>query len=207
MTWSTRDDRCGCETCADMMLGTLARRRFLLGMAAVGAAVVAAPAIGRAGDEKAAYKAMLLSCIDPRTQTPVADWMEAPADGSHAIGLEGAYSQFTFAGASVGVIAPAFSTWRDAFWDNLAASIDLHNIRTLLVVDHSNCGAVKIAYGARVYADPAMEMEAHRADAVALHDELKIRHPEMEYQAWLISQDAQGKFSKWVNLVKGPIIG
>ncbi len=52
---------------------------------------------------------MLLSCVDPRTQGPIADWMDQPVPDSHTIGLRGKYSQFTIAGAAVGVVAPRLS--------------------------------------------------------------------------------------------------
>jgi hypothetical protein len=66
------------------------------------------------------YEAMLLTCIDPRFPEPTIKYME----GRHMVGK---YSQFTFAGASIGVVAPAFKTWAPAFWDNLAASIHIYS--------------------------------------------------------------------------------
>ena len=62
-------------------------------------------------------------------------------------GLTGKYSQFTFAGAAIGVVAPKFADWHKTFWDNLAASIELHNIKSVIAIDHRDCGAAKIAYG------------------------------------------------------------
>ena len=44
-------------------------------------------------------------------------------------GLAGKYSQFVFAGAAIGVVAPAFKDWHNGFWDNLSTSIQLHNIK------------------------------------------------------------------------------
>ena len=150
---------------------------------------------------------MLLSCVDPRTQAPVAEWMNKPVAGSHTAGLEGKYSQFTMAGAAVGVIAPSFSAWRQTFWDNLGASIQLHAIRTLLVVDHGNCGALGIAYGQRVLGDPELEIAAHMADVKALQQELAVRHPDLAFQAWYVDRDSSGAFTVWRNLVAGPVIG
>ena len=87
------------------------------------------------------YEAMLLTCIDPRFPEPTIKYME----GRNMVGK---YSQFTFAGASIGVVAPAFKTWAPAFWDNLAASIQLHHIPKVIAMNHRDCGAAKIAYGA-----------------------------------------------------------
>src|SRR5215469_12980184 len=93
-------------------------RRDFFRFAAIGAAgLVLAPRLVRA-QESTPYKALLLSCVDPRTQAPIANWMNQPAAGSHTASLEGQYSQFTIAGAAVGLVAPAFKAWRETFWDN-----------------------------------------------------------------------------------------
>ena len=67
--------------------------------------------------------------------------------------LTGKYSQFVFAGAAIGVVAPAFKDWHKAFWDNLAATIQLHNIKKVIAINHRDCGAAKIAYGEAAVAD------------------------------------------------------
>ncbi len=164
-----------------------------------------APVAGRAQSGNG-YRAMLLSCVDPRTQAPIADWMDQPESASHTIGLRGKYSQFSIAGASVAIAAPAFESWRGTFWDNLGASIKLHGIRTLVSVDHSNCGAVGIAYGQRVLDDPRLELSAHRAGAKRLADELAVRHPDVALQAWYVSRDENKAFTQWQALVEGPVI-
>jgi carbonic anhydrase len=181
------------------------RRRGLLRLAtAAGVGLALKPVVARAQGKE--FRAMLLSCVDPRTQTPIAAWMNAPAQGSHAIGLDGKYSQFTVAGAAVGVVAPAFEAWEATFWDNLGASIQLHGITNLIAVDHGNCGALGIAYGQRVLDDPKLEWAAHLADAKRLKEELALRHPDLDYQAWFIDRDAGGRFNQWKVLVAGPEI-
>ena len=87
------------------------------------------------------YDAMLLTCIDTRFPEPTYNYMKSR-------GMTGKYSQFTFAGAAIGVVAPAFKTWSPAFWDNLKTSIQLHHIPTVIAMNHRDCGAAKIAYGA-----------------------------------------------------------
>src|SRR5437762_10698372 len=52
-----------------------------------------------------------------------------------------------FAGAAIGVVAEPFKDWHKAFWDNLATSIQLHNIKKVIAINHRDCGAAKIAYG------------------------------------------------------------
>ncbi|MDE2515542.1 MAG: hypothetical protein KGL12_05920 [Rhodospirillales bacterium] len=195
-----------CTCCADMLPPGFDRRGFLR-LAGLGAAGLAlAPRRARA--EPPPYKALLLSCVDPRTQAPVADWMNQPAAASHRGSLQGQYSQFTIAGAAVGVIAPAFpKAWSETFWENFSASVQLHRIENLIVVDHANCGALRLAYGEDVYKNPKLELEAHRADVAALQRELSIRHPDAGFQAWFLGRDGAGRFTAWQNLIAGPVIG
>lgn len=195
-----------CACCRTTVLPPGFDRRGFLRFAAVGAVGLAgAPRIARA-QTKSNYKAMLLSCVDPRTQAPIANWMNLPAPESHTDGLKGRYSQFTIAGAAVGVVAPAFKAWRETFWSNFGASIQLHQIKNLVVVDHSNCGALGIAYGQDVVNDPKLELEAHMVDVTELKRELAIRHPDIALQAWFVARDAAGDFTKWKSLIAGPVI-
>ena len=80
------------------------------------------------------YDAMLVSCIDPRMVTPVYDYMQKR-------GFAGKYSQFVIAGAAIAVVAPKFASWRPAFWDNLATSVELHHLKRVIAIDHRDCGA------------------------------------------------------------------
>ena len=86
------------------------------------------------------YKAMVLSCIDPRFQPIIFNYLTKKK-------LKGKYSLFTVAGASIGVTAPKFKKWHRSFWDNFETSIKLHKIRKLIVINHCDCGAAKIING------------------------------------------------------------
>jgi carbonic anhydrase len=156
-------------------------RRGLLGLAA---AAFAAPLFippARAEDGTA-FEAMLLTCIDPRLVMPVNAWMESR-------GLKGQYSQFAIAGAAVGVVAPAFATWHAAFWDNLAASIQLHKITRVIVVDHRDCGAAAIAYGVDAIATPDAELNLHKMVYGQFKTELAKRQPAMHAEGGLMALD------------------
>ncbi len=201
-----------CSCCRAPLLPPGLDRRWFLRAGAAAAGLALGPRLARAqaGSAQAPtpYKAMLLSCVDPRTQAPIAGWMNMAVPDSHAASLEGRYSQFTIAGAAVGVVAPEFPpTWTEAFWDNFSATIQLHRIQNLVVVDHSNCGAVGIAYGQDVLNDPQLELAAHLADVTELKRQLSIRHPDAGFQAWYVSRDSAGRFTEWKALIPGPIIG
>ena len=83
------------------------------------------------------YEAMVLSCIDPRFQPKVFNYLKKKK-------LTGKYSSFTIAGAAIGVTAKNFKKWQSTFLDNLSTSIKLHKINKLIVINHEDCGAAKI---------------------------------------------------------------
>jgi carbonic anhydrase len=166
-----------CACCGDMLRGRFDRRRFL--HVAAGAGLIAAMpslAFGAEGN----YEAMLLTCIDPRFPEPTIKYME----GRHMVGK---YSQFTFAGASIGVVAPAFKTWAPAFWDNLAASIQLHNIPKVIAMNHRDCGAAKIAYGAEKVANPTIETETHKAALLEFRKQVAEHQPKLAVELGLMA--------------------
>ena len=71
---------------------------------------------------KKKYQAMVLSCMDPRFQTIVFNYLKKKK-------LSGKYSSFTIAGSAIGVTADKFKKWHKAFWDNIDTSIKLHQIK------------------------------------------------------------------------------
>jgi carbonic anhydrase len=150
---------------------------------AVGAAVtlpLLPPTAARAASGE--YEAMVLACIDPRMQAPVYRYLAKR-------GLTGQYSQFTIAGAAIGVVAPAFADWHKTFWDNLAASIELHRVKRLIAIDHRDCGAAKIAYGEASIATAAAETETHRKAMAELRAEMAKRQPALAVETGLMALD------------------
>lgn len=118
------------------------------------------------------YELMVLSCIDPRLVTDVHDYMTAQ-------NLRGQFSQFVIAGGPIGVVAPAFAKWQPAFWDNLAATIQLHNIKRVFGLTHRDCGAAKIAYGEAAVATPAAEEATHRRALAQFTAAVKKKQPKL----------------------------
>jgi carbonic anhydrase len=176
-------DPCTCRSCAELMAGSVSRRGLLrwAGLGAAGAALAPYAAWAQA---KPTYDAMVLSCIDPRIIDPVNAYMTKG-------GMAGRYSQFVIAGAAVAVEAPLFKTWHETFWDNLKASIDLHKISRVIAIDHRDCGAAKLAYGADSIATPEKETATHRRVLAALKREMHHRHPAIAVDGYLMALDGQ----------------
>lgn len=171
----------GCTCCGDLLRARFDRRRFLHLTAGAGLAA-ALPSFAFAAEGN--YEAMLLTCIDPRFPQPTIDYMKSRD-------MIGKYSQFSFAGASIGVVAPAFKDWSKAFWDNLAASMQLHHIPKVIVINHRDCGAAKIAYGADAVKDAAAETETHKAALMEFKKQLGERQPSLKSELGLMALDGK----------------
>ena len=111
------------------------------------------------------FKAMVLSCMDPRFQPLVFNYLNKK-------GLKGKYSAFTIAGAAVGVTHNKFKKWHTAFIENLATSIELHKIEKLIVINHRDCGAAKIANGKKEFS-LANENHIHKTSFQSLKKKIK----------------------------------
>ena len=128
---------------------------------------------------KKKYKAMVLSCIDPRFQTKVSNYLKRRK-------LIGKYSAFTIAGAAVGVTASKFKKWHNTFWENLNTSIQIHRIEKLIVINHKDCGAAKIVNGKKEFA-PQNEMKIHYNSFKKIKLNLKKKHPRLKVELSLMS--------------------
>ena len=127
------------------------------------------------------YKAMVLSCIDPRFQPIVSNYLKKKK-------LSGKYSSFTIAGSAVGVTANKFKRWHTAFIENLATSIELHKIEKLIVINHRDCGAAKIANGKKEFS-MANENHIHKTSFRSLKKILKKKFPKLKVDFNLMGLD------------------
>jgi len=128
---------------------------------------------------KSNFKAMILSCIDPRFQTIVYDYLKKRK-------LSGKYSSFTIAGASLGVTAIKFKKWHKTFWDNIDTSIKLHNIKKLIVINHRDCGAAKIINGKNFFSND-IETKIHKDSFKKIKKLFKKKYPNLTIELNIIS--------------------
>ncbi len=129
------------------------------------------------------FKAMVLSCIDPRFQPKIFNYLKKRK-------LNGKYSAFTIAGAAVGVTNNKFRQWHKTFYDNLETSIQLHKIEKLIVINHKDCGAAKIANGKKEFS-PVNEKKIHKESFSKIKKQLKKRFPKLKVEFNLISLDSK----------------
>ena len=128
---------------------------------------------------KSKYKAMVLSCMDPRFQNLVHNHLKKQK-------LSGKYSAFTIAGAAVGVTHNKFKKWHKTFYDNLSTSIKLHQIEKLIVINHKDCGAAKIVNRKKAF-NITNEQKIHKESFSKLKKEIKKRFPKLKVELNLMS--------------------
>ena len=130
---------------------------------------------------KKKYQAMVLSCMDPRFQPIVFNYLKKNK-------LSGKYSAFTIAGSAIGVTANKFKKWHKVFWDNFKTSVKLHNIKKLIVINHRDCGAAKIIIGKKEFSK-INETRVHKHSFQKIKKIFKKKYPKLKIELKLISLD------------------
>ena len=130
---------------------------------------------------KKKYQAMVLSCMDPRFQPIVFNYLKKKK-------LSGKYSAFTIAGSAIGVTANKFKKWHKVFWDNFKTSVKLHNIKKLIVINHRDCGAAKIIIGKKEFSK-INETRVHKHSFQKIKKIFKKKYPKLKIELKLISLD------------------
>ena len=121
------------------------------------------------------FKAMVLSCMDPRFQNLVHNHLKKKK-------LTGKYSAFTIAGGAIGVTNQKFKKWHKTFYENLNTSVKLHKINKLIVINHQDCGAAKI-----VKKKNKTEEELHRDSFLVIKKKISKRFPTMKIEFYVIN--------------------
>tara|TARA_B100001121_G_scaffold38525_1_gene32902 strand:- start:84 stop:500 length:417 start_codon:yes stop_codon:yes gene_type:complete len=128
---------------------------------------------------KSNYKAMVLSCIDPRFQPIVYNYLKKKK-------LIGKYSSFTIAGSAIGVTANKFKRWHKVFWDNFETSVKLHNIKKLIVINHRDCGAAKIINRKKDFTN-LNETNVHKNSFQKIKKIFRKKYPKLSIELKIIS--------------------
>ena len=134
---------------------------------------------------KKKYHAMVLSCMDPRFQPIVNNYLKKRK-------LNGKYSAFTIAGSAIGVTASKFKKWHKSFWDNIHISIKLHKIKKLIVINHQDCGAAKMMNNKKFF-NNIIETEIHKKSFMQIKNKFKKKYPSLVIETILISLNKKAK--------------
>ena len=172
---------CSSHSTRHLQPGFDAGRRRFIKLAALGGG--ATLLLGRApAYASGSAEALLLSCMDFRLVDDLVRYM----DGR---GLTNRYDHIVLAGASAGATQDKFKDWQPAFWQHLQVAIDLHKIHRVIVIDHRDCGAYKIAFGAEHAADADVELAVHAAVLCKLARAIQAKYPKLAVETHLMALD------------------
>jgi carbonic anhydrase len=160
-----------------------ASRRKFLQLAALGAGaslVAVLPEARSAGGTDV----FLLSCMDYRLMDDIERYMSGR-------GLRDKYDHVILAGASLGAITDKFPAWNKTFWEHLDIAIKLHNIHTVMIMDHRDCGAYKVVLGEAHAKDPKTEKDTHSAQLKKLKGMISKKYPKLKVETLLMGLDGK----------------
>ena len=106
-------------------------------------------------------------------------------------GLRDKYDHVVLAGAGLGAITPKYPAWNQTFWEHLDAAIGLHQIHTVMVMDHRDCGAYKLILGAEHAKDLKTEKDTHAVQLKELKSQINKKHPKLKVEMLLMALDGK----------------
>jgi carbonic anhydrase len=132
----------------------------------------------------ATVTALAITCIDYRLVDDAVRFF----DGKH---LTNDYDQVSLAGASLAGVSDKFPSSNAAFWDHIGIAKQLHHIKEVIVLDHRDCGAFKVAFGDDYKGQGAAETAQHKTVMEQVKAKLATTNPDLTAQFYLMALDGQ----------------
>lgn len=155
--------------------------RRSLGKLLAGAGAAALPGAAQA----ATVTALAITCIDYRLVDDAVTFFNSEKH------LKGDYDEVSLAGASLAAVSDKFPSSNAAFWDHIGIAKTLHHIKKVIVVDHRDCGAFKVAFGKDFKADHDGETSQHKAVMEQVKAKLAKTHPDLASEFYIMSLDGK----------------
>ena len=168
------------------LAAALSRRQFVR-LASLGAGCAIVTGVGaNPAQADGSARAIMLSCMDYRLVDDLVNFMEAHD-------YHDAYDHVVLAGASLGVVHEAFAEWHEVFWKHVELAKELHSVTEVIVIDHRDCGAYRLALGAEMVDTPDKETAAHRDTMQEFARLVGERHPDLQVYGVLMGLDGVGE--------------
>lgn len=132
----------------------------------------------------ATVTALGVTCIDYRLVDDAVRFFDSKK-------LTNDYDQVSLAGAALAAVSDKFPSSNAAFWDHIGIAKELHHIRRVIVVDHRDCGAYKVAFGKDYKADAAGETFQHKQVMEQVKAKLAETHPDLAAEFYLMALDGK----------------
>lgn len=156
-------------------------RRQILGLG-LGAAGISLLPLKAEAAAPGGITALAITCIDYRLVDDAVHFF----DGKK---LTNDYDQVSLAGASLAAVSDKFPESNAAFWSHVGIAKTLHNIKKIIVVDHRDCGAFKVAFGKNYKSDKAGETAQHKQVMEQVKAKLAKTHPDLQSEFYLMALD------------------
>jgi carbonic anhydrase len=131
-------------------------------------------------------EALAITCIDYRLVDDAVRFFDR-------LKLTNEYDQVSLAGAALAAVSPTFPSSNAAFWDHVAIAKQLHHVKQVIVMDHRDCGAYKVAFGKKFASARDAETAQHRQVMAELKAKLGERHPDLGSSFYLMSLDGKAE--------------
>ena len=158
-------------------------RRDILGLAAGAAGLALVPLKAQAAG---GVTALAITCIDYRLVDDAVKFF----DGKK---LTNDYDQVSLAGASLAAVSDKFPESNAAFWSHIGIAKQLHNIKKVIVLDHRDCGAFKVAFAKDYKGAGAAETAQHKQVMQQVKDKLAKTHPDLQSEFYLMALDGSAE--------------
>jgi hypothetical protein len=170
-----------CVSCSEELVLPKENRRKFLQLAVLSSGITLLTAMPGISDARADGKAktLLLSCMDYRLMDEIERYMLR-------LGLYHNYDHIVLAGASLGAVTEKYPAWTRTFWDHLDLSVKLHEIETVIVMDHRDCGAYQMLLGEDYSKDTQKETAVHTANLMRLKGLINEKYPQIEVKTLLM---------------------
>jgi len=95
----------------------------------------------------------------------------------------------SLAGASLAAVSPVFPSSNAALWDHVEIAKKLHAIKKVVVLDHRDCGAYKVAFGTKFAGERMAETAQHKQVMTEFKLALTQKHPDLGAEFYLMALD------------------
>ena len=134
----------------------------------------------------------VISCMDFRLLDDIVRAMDA-------MGYNNNYDQFIVAGSSLGFVQDKFPHWGETVMDHMNIGLSLHNFRSIIIIDHEDCGAFKKFMP---YKNKEEEYNNHKDCLQKAYERLSKHFPDFSFHGFLM--DLKGNMTQ-IEIKKNPV--
>lgn len=127
-------------------------------------------------------KNLVIHCMDFRLMKDIYKWLEEK-------GFAGDCDEVSVAGVTKDLVHPEKPEYRDFILKQIRISHDLHNMRRVILIHHTDCGAYG---GHKAFADEASEDAKHISDMKEATEIIRNAMPDVEVLLVLVKMTPNG---------------